>query len=152
MIRALAEKGVVMGIAFELNFLSAEYTKASRELRALNKPWFARIPPPEDMELRIAIEHLQQGMAWPLENRPTIEDLLDHIDHAVQVGGVDHVGLGADMYPRTPSPVGIRGAQDYPNITLGLKRRGYSDEDVRKIMGGNFLRVWKIVTDNNQHP
>jgi membrane dipeptidase len=44
-----------------------------------------------------------------------------------------------------PSPVGIRGAQDYPNITRGLKKRGYSDEDVRKIMGGNFLRVWTRV-------
>ena len=77
---------------------------------------------------------------------PTIEDLLDHIDHAVKVAGIDHVGLGADMYPRTPTLEGIRGAQDYVNITRGLKRRGYSDEDVRKIMGGNFLRVWKQVT------
>jgi membrane dipeptidase len=51
------------------------------------------------------------------------------------------------MYPRTPSPIGIRGVQDYPNITRGLKERGYSDEDVRKIMGGNFMRVWKQVTE-----
>jgi membrane dipeptidase len=72
--------------------------------------------------------------------------LLNHIDHAVKVAGVDHVGLGADMYPRTPSPVGIRGVQDYPNITRGLKKRGYSDADVKKIMGGNFLRVWRAVT------
>jgi membrane dipeptidase len=50
------------------------------------------------------------------------------------------------MYPRTPSPVGIRGVQDYPNITIGLKRRGYSDEEIKKIMGGNLLRVWKEVT------
>lgn len=51
------------------------------------------------------------------------------------------------MYPRTPLPVGIRGVQDYPNITRGLKQRGYSDEDVRKIMGGNFLWMWKQVRD-----
>ena len=79
--------------------------------------------------------------------QPTVTDMVDHIDHAVKIAGVDHVGLGADMYPRTPSPVGIRGAHDYPNITKGLKERGYSDKDVKKIMGGNFLRVWKTVTN-----
>jgi len=146
MLRALAENDGVMACVFELNFLSAEYARATRELRAIHKPWFKRVPPPEDMELRIALEHLQQGIAWPLENKPTIETLLDHIDHAVEIAGVDHVGLGADMYPRTPSLVGIRGVQDYPNITLGLKRRGYSDEDIRKILGGNLLRIWKAVT------
>ncbi len=146
MLRALAKNGGVIGIVFELNFLSHEYAQATRELRAIHRPWFEKLPPIEDLELRSAIEHLQQGIAWPLENKPTIEDLLDHIDHAVKIAGVDHVGLGADMYPRTPSPVGIRGAHDYPNITNGLKERGYSDDDVKKIMGGNFLRVWKTVT------
>ena len=99
------------------------------------------------MDLRIATQHLDAGRDWPLENLPTIEDVLDHIDHAVGVAGIDHVGLGADMYPRTPSPVGIRGVHDYPNITRGLMERGYSDEDVRKIMGGNLLKIWKQVTD-----
>ncbi|MBW1790444.1 MAG: dipeptidase [Deltaproteobacteria bacterium] len=146
MLSVLAKNGGVIGIVFELNFLSPEYAQATRELRAIHRPWFDKIPPIEDLELRIAIEHLQQGLAWPLENKPTIEDLLDHIDHAVKIAGVDHVGLGADMYPRTPSPVGIRGAHDYPNITKGLKERGYSDEDVKKIMGGNILGVWKAVT------
>lgn len=82
-----------------------------------------------------------------MENLPTIEDVLDHIDHAVKIAGVDHVGLGADMYPRTPSPVGLRGVQDYPLITRGLKDRGYSDQDIKKILGRNFLRVWKRVTE-----
>jgi membrane dipeptidase len=147
MLRALAKNGGVIGIVFELGYLSPEYEKARSEQRAIARPFFDRVPPIEDIDLRIAIEHLSQGMDWPLENLPTIEDLLDHIDHAVRIAGVDHVGLGADMYPRTPSPVGIRGVQDYPNITLGLKRRGYDDEDIKKIMGGNFLRIWKMVTD-----
>ena len=111
------------------------------------RPWRSKLPEIKDLDLRIAIDHLDQGREWPLEGRPTIDDLLDHIDHAVEVAGVDHVGLGADMYPRTPSPVGIRGVHDYPNLTRGLKKRGYSDEDVKKIMGGNLLRVWKAVTD-----
>ena len=92
-----------------------------------------------------AVEHIEAGRDWPLEGLPTIEVLLDHIDHAVRIAGVDHVGLGADLYPRTPTLVGLRGAQDYPRITEGLRRRGYSDSDIQKIMGGNFLRVWKRV-------
>ncbi|MDP2914846.1 MAG: dipeptidase [Candidatus Aminicenantes bacterium] len=145
MLRALAKNGGVIGIVFELTFLSQEYAKAAQELRAISRPIFQKVPVIEDMDLRIAVEHLNQGREWPLEGKPTVEDLLDHIDHAVKIAGVDHVGLGADMYPRTPSPEGIRGAHDYGNITRGLKRRGYSDEDVKKIMGGNFLRIWKRV-------
>ena len=146
MLRALARNGGVIGVVFELTFLSESYARAAQELRAIGRPFFQKVPVIEDLDLRIAVEHLSQGREWPLEGKPSVEDLLDHIDHAVKVAGVDHVGLGADMYPRTPSPEGIRGAQDYGNITRGLKRRGYSDPDVRKIMGGNFLRVWKRVT------
>jgi membrane dipeptidase len=147
MLRALAKNQGVVGIVFVLNFLTPEYNQAMQELQAIHRPWFAKLPEIEDLELRIAIEHLEQGRAWPLENKPTIEDVLNHIDHAVKVAGVNHVGLGADMYPRTPSPEGIRGVHDYPSITRGLKKRGYSDEDVKMIMGGNFLRIWKEVTN-----
>ena len=149
MLKALAKNGGVIGIVFELTFLSKEYAQAAQELRAISRPFFQKVPEIEDMDLRIAIEHMSQGRDWPLEGKPTVENLLDHIDHAVKTAGIDHVGLGADMYPRTPSPEGIRGAHDYANITRGLKRRGYSDEDVRKIMGGNFLRIWKQVTDTS---
>jgi membrane dipeptidase len=149
MLRALADNGGVIGIVFVLNYLTSEYNDAKNELRAVGRPWYRRMPPIEDLDVRIAVDHLDAGNDWPLENLPTIEDVLDHIDHAVSVAGVDHVGLGADMYPRTPSPIGIRGVQDYPNITRGLKERGYSDADVRKIMGGNFMRVWRQVTDTD---
>ncbi len=147
MLRALAKNGGVIGIVFVLPFLTPEYNKSMVELQAIGRPWFRKAPPVEDLNLRIALEHLSAGQDWPLENLPTIKEVLDHIDHAVKLAGVDHVGLGADMYPRTPSPVGMRGAQDYPNITKGLKKRGYSDEDIKKILGGNFLRIWKQVTD-----
>jgi membrane dipeptidase len=147
MLRALGDNGGVIAIVFVLNYLTPEYRDAMSELRSVGAPWYRRLPAVQDLDLRIAMDHLDAARDWPMENLPTLDDVLDHIDHAVATAGVDHVGLGADMYPRTPSPVGIRGAQDYPNITSGLKRRGYSDEDVRKIMGGNLLRVWKQVTD-----
>lgn len=147
MLRALAANGGVIGIIFEPGFISAAYGKARDELKAIARPTLKKVPVVQDPDLRVALDHFDAGRDWPLEGLPSIEVLLDHIDHAVKIAGVDHVGLGADMYPRTPTLVGIRGAQDYPNITAGLKRRGYSDEDVRKIMGGNFLRVWKRVAD-----
>jgi membrane dipeptidase len=147
MLRALAKNGGVIGIVFVLPFLRSDYNRAMGELQAIGRPWFQKAPPIEDLDLRIALEHLRAGQDWPMENLPTLEDVLDHIDHAVKIAGVEHVGLGADMYPRTPSPVGIRGVQDYPQITRGLKKRGYSDEDIKKILGKNFLRVWKRVTD-----
>jgi membrane dipeptidase len=146
MLRALAKNGGVIGVIFEPGFISPEYMKARDELRAISRPILAKVPVIEDLDLRIAVEHLEAGRDWPLEGLPTIEVLLDHIDHAVRIAGVDHVGLGADLYPRTPTLAGVRGAQDYPHITEGLKRRGYSDSDIQKIMGGNFLRVWKRVT------
>jgi membrane dipeptidase len=145
MLRALADNGGVLAVVFVLNYLTPEYDQAMAELRAIGRPWFRQVPPPNDPTLRIALNHLNASRDWPMEPLPTLDDLLDHIDHAVAVAGVDHVGLGADMYPRNPSPVGIRGVEDYPNITRGLKARGYSDEEVKKIMGGNLLRVWKQV-------
>ena len=146
MLQALAANGGVVGIIFEPGFVSAAYGQARAELRAVSRPILAKVPVIGDLDLRIAVEHLDAGRDWPLDGLPTIEDLLDHIEHAVKIAGVDHVGLGADMYPRTPTLVGLRGAQDYSRVTEGLKRRGFSDEDVRKIMGGNFLRIWKRVT------
>lgn len=147
MILALGKNGGVIGINFVLYHLSEEYNRARDELRSVTKPILEMVPKIEDIELRIAVEHIDAGRDWPLEGLPGVEDILDHIDHAVRLAGIDHVGLGADMYPRMLSPVGMRGAHDYPNITHGLKKRGYPDEDIRKILGDNFLRVWKQVTD-----
>jgi membrane dipeptidase len=146
MLRALADNGGVLAVVFVLNYLTPEYNRALNQLRAIGRPWFRQVPTPDDPDLRTTLNHLNASRDWPMEDLPTLDDLLDHIDHAVKVAGVDHVALGADMYPRNPSPVGIRGVEDYPNITRGLMARGYSDEDVKKIMGGNLLRVWSEVT------
>jgi membrane dipeptidase len=67
--------------------------------------------------------------------------LIDHIDHVAKVAGVDHVGLGSDFDGGITTPQGLRDVRDLPEITYALLERGYSDEDVRKILGGNILRV-----------
>ncbi len=73
---------------------------------------------------------------------PTLDMLLDHVDHIVKVAGIDHVGLGSDWDGfNAPSPVGLEDVSQTPNITTGLLARGYSVGDVQKIIGGNWLRV-----------
>ena len=77
--------------------------------------------------------------------RATVEDLVSHIDHIVEVVGPDHVGLGSDFDGIGRPPAGLDDASKVPNITRVLVKRGYSDEDIKKILGGNHLRVFKEV-------
>ena len=78
--------------------------------------------------------------------RPPLKSLIDHIDHIAKTAGVDHVGLGSDFDGVSGAlPEGIHSAADLPKITQALLDRGYSDTDVRKILGGNLLRVMKDV-------
>ena len=71
----------------------------------------------------------------------TLDDVLDHIDHAVQVAGIDHVGLGSDFDGVFDLPAGLEDVTRLPWITYGLYRRGYAEADIQKILGGNLLRV-----------
>ena len=75
---------------------------------------------------------------------PNLRDYVDHVDHAVRVAGIDHVGIGSDF----DGGGGIAGFDDHseaPHVTLELVRRGYSEDEIKKIWGGNLLRVWRDV-------
>lgn len=78
-------------------------------------------------------------------NQATLEHVLDHIEHALQVGGPDCVGLGADYDGIDTTPLGLEDATRYPALAEGLLRRGYSSDVVEKIMGGNHLRLFRQV-------
>jgi membrane dipeptidase len=75
--------------------------------------------------------------------RGTIRIIADHVDHVVKVAGIDHVGYGSDFDGVTSLPVGLEDVSRFPYLTAELLRRGYSDADVRKILGGNVLRVMR---------
>ena len=70
--------------------------------------------------------------------------MLDHIDHVVELIGIEHVGIGSDYDGVGDSlPVGLKDVSTYPNLVQGLLDRGYSDADIKKILGENLLRVWR---------
>ena len=74
----------------------------------------------------------------------SLEQVLDHIDHVVKLIGIEHVGIGSDYDGVGDSlPIGLKDVSSYPNLVQGLIDRGYSDTDIKKILSGNTLRVWK---------
>jgi len=79
------------------------------------------------------------------KEKATVERLVDHIDHIVDLVGVDHVGLGSDFDGISSTPEGLEDVSKMPNITRELVKRGYSDGDIEKILGGNHIRVFKEI-------
>jgi membrane dipeptidase len=82
--------------------------------------------------------------------RPPLTSLIDHFDHMIRVAGVDHVGVGSDFDGIPSLPLGIDSAADLPRITEALHARGYSAEDLRKVLGGNLLRMFGEVQKRAQ--
>jgi membrane dipeptidase len=93
---------------------------------------------------RLEEEQKKLNDANPIPNT-TLSMIVDHIDHIAKVAGVDHVGLGSDFDGVPNLPEGIKDVADLQNITYELLRRGYSDEDVLKILGGNLMRAFAQV-------
>ena len=78
---------------------------------------------------------------------PPLGSLIDHIDHIAQVAGIDHVGIGSDFDGISSAPQGLETAAGLPLITEALLARGYTPEDLRKILGGNLMRVFQAIQD-----
>lgn len=99
-----------------------------------------------DGEIRVEME--KRGEGGP-QLYSTVEKAADHIDHVVQLVGIDHVGFGSDFDGVGDSlPVGLKSAADYPNLIRVLLERGYARADIEKICSGNVLRVWQAVEDH----
>ena len=91
-------------------------------------------------------EASQRLRVWQQANpslRPTLAQVADHIDHIRDVAGIDHIGIGADYDGMPPGPVGLEDVSSYPALFVELLKRGYSDDDIAKIAGGNILRVMR---------
>jgi membrane dipeptidase len=148
MLRALAKNGGVVMINYHAAFLSEEFRVASEKksgnvvasMAAMSKKCGGNEACTTLEGERIDHEAMQNGtlpkVGW--------EKIIEHIDHAVKVAGADHVGLGSDFDGAT-MPLGMEDASKLPKITDALLKKGYSEADVEKILGGNILRVMEQV-------
>jgi membrane dipeptidase len=142
MLRALAKNGGVVMVNFYPVFLSDEVSKASKARDEKLKPEIAALKakdPSEGSEYQEGVRKLMAANPLPKVSWTVI---VDHIDHMVKVAGIDHVGIGSDFDGIGEVPEGMEDISKLPKIPEELKRRGYSDGDIRKIMGDNFLRVF----------
>ncbi|HEX4642548.1 MAG TPA: dipeptidase [Candidatus Acidoferrales bacterium] len=144
MIKALAARGGVMHITFHDGFLSQEYATANRALAAEIASSEADVARKfGENEARNLMELQRRSDAAIAAGKlPQVswEKIIEHIDHAVGIAGASHVGVGSD-FDGAFMPAGMEDASKFPRITEGLLRRGYSDTDIRKILGENTLRV-----------
>src|SRR5205809_2736924 len=144
MMKDLAAKGGVVQINYHVGFLSQEFRNAEKADPEINKAISAEVTKRcgdnEGCQLiegdRLTREYVEQGKL------PRVEfgKIIEHIEHAVKVAGVDHVGLGSD-FDGANMPYGMEDATKLPKLTEALLQKGYSEGDVRKILGENTLRV-----------
>jgi len=145
MIVALAKKGGVVQVNFYCGFISQKFrdndaadTKAL-DARMAQETAGKKLSEPDQ---QILSEKLRKELGL---SRATLADVVDHIDHIRKIAGIDAIGLGGDFDGVSCTPIGLEDVSKYPNLTRALLEKGYSAEDIRKIYGGNFLRVMRAV-------
>jgi membrane dipeptidase len=149
MIRALAKNGGTMQINFECSYLSQRYNDASKPLMAKLMPQYReaqKIADPAAREAAIAAL-MKEGASIP---PATLQDVVAQIDHAVKIGGIDHVGIGTDFDGSSCVPADLDSYSKFPALTRALLEKGYSADDIKKIYGGNILRVMRAVEQRSR--
>src|SRR5215510_5357597 len=143
MLRALARNGGVIGITFGMGFINP---KDAEKLR-LATDTESEAPTLTGKALdEYAAENAQKLFGTRTSVVATVEDVADHIDHAVKVAGIDHVGIGSDFDGIAATANGLEDVSKMPVLVAVLLERGYPETDLKKILAGNFLRVIREVT------
>jgi membrane dipeptidase len=149
MLKAMTTNGGVVQVNFFSGFVDEDYRKANQ---AQAKAEAAAVQEYVDQMKAQgkAVNYVEEDRIereWSAKiPRPPLKSLIDHIDHVAKVAGIDHVGLGSDFDGVSgATPQGIDSAADLPKITQALLDRGYSAEDIKKILGGNLMRVFREV-------
>ena len=137
LIKSIANKNGVVMITFGSAFITE---KGNRELDKI----FSQIFNGHD-ENDPAIKAKMDSLRNLPDLMGTVADVADHIDHAVKIAGIDHVGLGSDFDGVDHLPLGLTDVSQYPNLILELLKRGYTNSDIEKICSGNLFRVWNEV-------
>ena len=137
MLLALKENGGVIQINFGSSFVTAKAGSWGKQLKSTKES-----AKKEGTKLSKDFDAAYRAKnPYPFAS---LEQVLDHIDHVVELIGIDYVGIGSDYDGVGDSlPIGLKDVSSYPNLVQGLMDRGYSDTDIKKILSGNTLRVWK---------
>jgi membrane dipeptidase len=142
-IKAIAKNGGVIQVNFYSGFLDSNFIRKEENFIARHKNEFDSL-----VNLKLPNYSINEFFAkkYPQEAsalRPPLSLLIDHINYIVKLVGVDYVGLGSDFDGIESAPKGLDGVEDFPLITKALLERGYAVKDIDKILGGNFIRVFK---------
>lgn len=147
-IKAVGKNGGVIHLNFFSAFVDSTFQAKNTAFRKKHKAELDAL-----LATGIQQEYAQSTLAEKYKeetdaNKPDIEALMKHLDHIVKLIGVDHVGLGSDFDGIDSAPKQLKTVVDYPEFTKALIKRGYNDTDIAKILGGNFLRVYRINNPN----
>jgi membrane dipeptidase len=152
-LRAVARNGGVVNVNFYSRFIDSRYRAdiehVEETVRAAGAA--ARAAGEDSVAAAKRIVALRDSLTAAITPTP-FSVLIDHIDHIAKVAGVDHVGLGSDFDGVSALPLGMEDVTRVPRIAQALLDRGYSDDDVKKILGGNMLRVMTRVLDAGVQP
>jgi len=145
MIKALAKNGGVIQINFGASFLDSTARVNHNLLDSLGKMLESKGLTSKDSAAQSIIDQFAKNHS---DLYSDVERVADHIDHVVKLVGVDYVGIGSDYDGVGDSlPLGLKDVSDYPNLLYVLLKRGYSEEDIKKICSGNIFRVWNKVIE-----
>ena len=142
-LRAVKKNGGVVCVNFFSGFLDADYHAKITVLWTEYRKKASELAAQYGGDTGKAWEALQPEFEKKAAEIPSVplSRLIDHIDHAVKIAGIDHVGFGSDFDGINSTPIGLEDVSKLPAITEELRRRGYSDKDIRKILGANLLRL-----------
>ena len=142
-IKAIAKNGGVIHLNFYAGFLDSTYEKKAMQLLAKHKSEIDSLVAHGAQPDYAGIMTMEKYKEETNAIRPPLSLLIDHLDYIVKLVGIDFVGLGSDFDGIEAGPKELNGVQDFPLITKALLDRGYNKKDIRKILGENFLRVFK---------
>lgn len=138
-LKLMAENGGIVMVNFYSGFLVPEAAKRGVRRMEIKNELSKSL---DDIKLRVAMKQWDRKHPMP---RGTIHDVIDHLDHLVQVAGIDHVGIGSDFDGVPTLPEQLENVSTYPLITQALLDRGYREEEILKILGKNMLGVMRQV-------
>ncbi len=154
MLRAMAKNNGVVMVNFFPGFIDENWRKA----------WTAQAPERKKAQDALEAEYKAKGQPVPYTasdkvdrefaaklGRAPFNSLIDHFDHVIKIAGIDHVGIGTDFDGIPVPPAGIDSAADLPKVTAALMARGYTADDMHKLLGGNLLRVFREVLAAADH-